>query len=615
MEQDNELETVNSALSSILSVIQEDENKYGKLLSQVHPEHSTSARNLLNYLSVRMHDLRAFQRILAKHGLSSIGRSEAFIKSSLENIVHFLNSCQSKELTSEPTMSNADSLLDKNVTNLLGASPEERKVRVMVTLGIEAAEDENLSFRLLKSGMNCVRINCAHDDRKTWEKIIQNTRKATIATGIPCKILMDIAGPKIRTGKIKKGPKVVKIVPTKDALGTVLKPAEVGLGTAEFNIRNGIPTFQISPSFSEHLTAGKKIYFHDARGRKRKFKTSYNDNDGNWICHSRRTSYIIPGTKLKLYNKKEKITDRIGDIPGIESEIRLQKGDTLLLFKENIPGEPAQIDNTGKVIKPACISCTNSDIFDDVEAGNSILFDDGKIGGLITAVNPEALVVTITEAADKGTVLKADKGINFPDSVLKSVKTLSEKDMRDLGFVAKNADIVNLSFINSAKDVELLLDTLEKLDARDLGVMVKIETRTAVTNLPEIIFTLQKAKKPGIMIARGDLAIEAGWTRMAEIQEEILWLAEAAHLPVVWATQVLESLAKKGLPSRAEITDAAMSQRADCVMLNKGSYIVRAIQVLDDILIRMKDHQKKKTPMLRKLSLAENFLNRKKENV
>jgi pyruvate kinase len=105
----------------------------------------------------------------------------------------------------------------------------------------------------------------------------------------------------------------------------------------------------------------------------------------------------------------------------------------------------------------------------------------------------------------------------------------------------------------------------------------------------------------GVMIARGDLAVECGYERMAEIQEEILWVCEAAHMPVVWATQVLESLAKKGLPSRAEITDAAMGERAECVMLNKGPYLCDAVEALDDILQRMQDHQVKKSATLRRL--------------
>ena len=111
----------------------------------------------------------------------------------------------------------------------------------------------------------------------------------------------------------------------------------------------------------------------------------------------------------------------------------------------------------------------------------------------------------------------------------------------------------------------------------------------------------------GIMIARGDLAVECGYQRLAEIQEEILWICEAAHVPVIWATQVLESLAKKGIPSRSEITDAAMGERAECVMLNKGPYTVMAVRVLADILRRMQAHQEKKRSMLRQLHLAASF--------
>jgi pyruvate kinase len=98
-----------------------------------------------------------------------------------------------------------------------------------------------------------------------------------------------------------------------------------------------------------------------------------------------------------------------------------------------------------------------------------------------------------------------------------------------------------------------------------------------------------------VMIARGDLAVECGWARLAELQKEILWICDAARVPVVWATQVLEQEAKKGLPSRAEITDAAESQQADCVMLNKGPHILATIRTLDNILRRMQSLREKKS--------------------
>jgi len=100
------------------------------------------------------------------------------------------------------------------------------------------------------------------------------------------------------------------------------------------------------------------------------------------------------------------------------------------------------------------------------------------------------------------------------------------------------------------------------------------------------------------------LAVEAGWERLSELQEDILWICEAAHVPVIWATQVLEGLAKKGLPSRAEITDAAMSARAECVMLNKGPHILSAVRFLDGILSRMQAHQYKKRDLMRQLEVT-----------
>jgi pyruvate kinase len=111
----------------------------------------------------------------------------------------------------------------------------------------------------------------------------------------------------------------------------------------------------------------------------------------------------------------------------------------------------------------------------------------------------------------------------------------------------------------------------------------------------------------GVMIARGDLAVECGYERTGELQEEIMWMAEAAHVPVIWATQVLENVAKTGQPSRAEITDAAMAERAECVMLNKGPYVVQAVQMLDDVLTRMQAHQTKKVSLLRQLNVARRF--------
>jgi pyruvate kinase len=106
------------------------------------------------------------------------------------------------------------------------------------------------------------------------------------------------------------------------------------------------------------------------------------------------------------------------------------------------------------------------------------------------------------------------------------------------------------------------------------------------------------------MIARGDLAVEVGFERLAELQEEILWLCEASHVPAVWATQVLDGLARTGIPTRAEVTDAAASVAAECVMLNKGPFVADAVETLVDILGRMEKHRYKKRSIFRRLKVS-----------
>jgi pyruvate kinase len=231
---------------------------------------------------------------------------------------------------------------------------------------------------------------------------------------------------------------------------------------------------------------------------------------------------------------------------------------------------------------------------------------EGRIGGVVRSAEPDRLVVEITQARAKGERLLPDKGMNLPDSDLR-LPALTEKDLADLEFVARHADAVSLSFVRDPADVEALISRLTELGGHQLGVVLKIETRQGFERLPDLLLAAMRSQCVGVMIARGDLAVECGWERLAEVQEEILWFCEAAHVPAIWATQVIEGLAKDGRPTRAEITDAAMGERAECVMLNKGPHISEAVRTLDDILTRMTSHQRKKRAMLRPLRLARDF--------
>jgi pyruvate kinase len=343
----------------------------------------------------------------------------------------------------------------------------------------------------------------------------------------------------------------------------------------------------------------------DARDARRGFTVVDVTDRGCW-AEATQTTYIVSGTVLRHERGIAKGGDReapVADLPPLENAISLQQGDLLILTRDLRPGRPATLDSGGRVLTPATIGCTIPEVFDDVHSGEAIWFDDGKIGGVVEKVEASQVLVRITHTRLQGGRLHADKGINLPDSPLR-LPALTAKDVEDLAFVARHADVVELSFANSAADVESLQQHLVRLGDHQPAIVLKIETRRGFKNLPDMLLAAMRAPCCGVMIARGDLAVECGFERLAEVQEEILWICEAAHVPVIWATQVLETLAKEGMPSRAEITDAAMGHRAECVMLNKGPHMVSAVRVLDDILRRMQAHQAKKQSMLRELRLA-----------
>ncbi len=255
------------------------------------------------------------------------------------------------------------------------------------------------------------------------------------------------------------------------------------------------------------------------------------------------------------------------------------------------------------MLQVAEIGCTLPQVIEQAQCGERILFDDGKLEGMIEEREDNALVIAITRPVVGSASLKSDKGINLPDSALQ-LPALTPKDEQDLEFIARHAHAVALSFVQQAATVEALERQLKRLDAAHVGIVLKIETAPGFAELPNLLLASMVSPCDGVMIARGDLAVECGFERMAEVQETILSLCEAAHIPVIWATQVLEQLAKRGMPTRAEISDVALGTRAECVMLNKGPHIVAAVRALDDILCRMEAMQHKKRQMLCRHSVA-----------
>ncbi len=605
---EHQLERLQTEVGALLDRLTDAEKRWRPWISPVTPEHRCSAINLVHYWALRQVDLRDLQSRLAGFGLSSLGRSEGHVAATLRSVSAAIGAMRGNGWTlDEQVIADVNQgapLLERNATELLGPAPEDRAARIMVTLPPEAATDAGLVRTFIDSGMRIARINCAHDDAAAWKAMAANVRTAAAAAGRPCLVAMDLGGPKLRTGPLQPGPQVVRLRPSRNARGQVVAAARGWLTSARRPARPpepGLIAVPVDAGWLARRTEGDELVLRDTRGSKRRLLLAA-AAPGGFIVTTEKTTYLGTGTVLVPggqgrsdpgAEKGSADATEVGDLPAVEQSIRLTAGDVLRLTRDCTPA-PVGDD------EPPRIGCTLPEVFDTAEAGERIFFDDGKIGGEVVAVHADSLDVRIDHPLHGMAKLHAGRGINVPDTDL-LISALTDKDLDDLATVVELADIVALSFVREPADVIRLFGELSRLGDTDLGVVLKIETREGFERLPQLILTAMRRRRVGVMIARGDLAVECGYERMAEVQEETLWLCEAAHVPVIWATQVLEQLAKTGLPSRAEISDAAMAERAECVMLNKGPYITDAVTALDDILGRMAGHEYKKNPLLRSL--------------
>jgi pyruvate kinase len=461
----------------------------------------------------------------------------------------------------------------------------------MVTLPAIAASDPDLLGSMVDSGLDIARINCAHDDPDTWLAMIGHVRSHRRRDGSAPRVAMDLGGPKVRTGPLRPGPPALRIAPRRDRLGTVVEPAFAWLSADEPDAAGVSWVPIVDPQWAADRRQGDRIELVDSRGATRSWEVIDCSDDGCLVV-SVQTTYVTDGLQL-LCGRTGEVT-AVGALPPTDVAHRVGQGDRIVLTRSDEPAAPTPMGFDH------AIGCTLPEAFDAVHVGDRVWLDDGKIGGVVDRVTADAIEIITTDVKPGGANLRAGKGINFPNADI-DIDALTDQDLVDLDVVAAHADIVNLSFVRRPEDIEMLLQAVEARGADRLAIVLKIENVAAFERLPDLLLMALRRETVGVMIARGDLAVEVGFERLAEVQEEILWACEAAHVPVIWATQVLDTLARTGRATRAEITDAAMSDRAECVMLNKGPHIVEAIRSLDSILTRMQEHQSKKRSLLRRL--------------
>lgn len=596
-------------LGLIVKSVSRLEAEFAPELSQVHPEYYASAKNLIDYMALRQVGISDLQGQLADLGLSSLDRAEKNVMASVRAVQKALTRITTGQVydleVESGNFEQSELRRELHSRDILGAARDGREARIMVTLPTEAADEYQLVFDMINAGMDIARINCAHDNEPIWLRMMENINRARAETGQDCRVFMDIAGPKLRTGDLRPGPGVLCLRPKRDSLGRVLVPRRVRfIAEEKYRSSRKSSVVPVPRNAVDYADVGDEFRFKDTRGKRRDLRVVRKDEDGlDLECY--KTAYIATGTKLKLLRQDagEKISFKVGKLPSLEEPILLCEGDILRLHGDRALGERAVVDKDESVVRPAHISCRQPEVFKYIAIGDPIHFNDGKIEGVVDSVSNDELFIRITHAKESGSRLRSDKGINFPKSDI-LFGALTETDKNNLEFIVEHANAVCLSFARNPGDIVALQEELKKHRSPGPGIITKVETVKGFKDLPRLLLATMRRYPAAVMIARGDLAVECGIERLAEIQDEILCLCGAAQVPVIWATAVLDRETRKGRPSRAEITDAAMSQRADCVMLNKGPFILAAIEMLANILRRTQSHKRKKAPKLRKLSVS-----------
>lgn len=595
--------TLHQELADLRRHLARAERRAEATLDAVDPRYRPSAENLVHYVALRHADRRQLQNRLLRHGLSTLGRSEGHVLQAVgavsQRVSEALAARGSRRRVAPPPAPDwqaSAAMLHAHTRALLGPRPSGRHVAILVTLAWPAAGNAEWFVRLAAAGADCFRLNAAHDGPQQWQAMAAALQKAREVTGRKLPLLVDLPGPKLRVAQVGQGHKPAHWRPDRDERGHVVGPLRCKLvkpGTG------GDPALELPAAQLAKLQKGDVLQFTDLRDKRRQFVIG----DGG-IAELWRGAWLADGIPMAWLRRGEQIgVCETAGIVGRRPAMTLRVGDPLLLRADDGPSDDGVRSATGAWIKPPEAGCSEPAVVRDLCAGERVLFDDGHMETQVESTDARGALLRVTRTQGGPFKLRGDAGINVPDSRL-NVAAIGPDDREALRFAVRCADMVGLSFVRNENDVLSLHRELDALGGDHLGVVLKIETRLAFEHLPSVLLAAMRRYPVGVMIARGDLAVELGFERLAEVQEEILWFCEAAHLPVIWATQVLDSMARTGQPSRAEVTDAAAAVRAECVMLNKGDHIAEAVAALGRILAKMEQHQYKKRQLYRQLGVA-----------
>ena len=451
--------------------------------------YAPDASNLAAYIALRRENLTKLQSTLSGLGLSSLGRCEGHVEATLSAVAQAVDALagqctpQASPQRSGKTNHRFNNRLQTNTERLLGKAPQHRQARIMVTLPTVAASDARFVRDLVDHGMDIARINCAHDDATIWKAMIDNVRAAAKAAKRNCLIHMDLAGPKLRTGDMLATQGVLRLKPKRDDHGDTRAPAYFlfdasgesgGPGLRGASGLAGYARVSVSREWLARLQPGDVVEATDMRAKKRMLNVLERMGEAHMLACAADSVWLGEGVALKrLAGESRQRACKVGAFEPTPEVLLVHVDDRILLSRDAAPGQTLSGEGLESCI--GRIPCAQPEVLDSLSVGERVFIDDGQIGAEVERLTTEGAVLRITRARPEGDKIRPGKGLNFPDSDLQ-LPALVDKDLIDLDFVAREADIVGYSFVQSAADMDRLSDELEARGAGGLGRIAKIET-------------------------------------------------------------------------------------------------------------------------------------------
>lgn len=281
----------------------------------------------------------------------------------------------------------------------------------------------------------------------------------------------------------------------------------------------------------------------------------------------------LQGPKIRL--------GKFEDDGALNGEVMWATGETVSITVDDIVGTHDRVSTTYKQLA------------EDAKPGDRLLVDDGKVGLVVSSVDGNDVICTVTE----GGPVSNNKGISLPGMNV-SVPAMSEKDIADLEFGLKlGVDMVALSFVRSPADIELVHEVMDRVGRR-VPVIAKLEKPEAVDNLEAIVLAFD-----AIMVARGDLGVELPLEQVPLVQKRAIQMARENAKPVIVATQMLDSMIENSRPTRAETSDVANAvlDGTDAVMLSGetsiGKFPIETVRTMDRICVAVEGGSRDVPPL------------------